>query len=190
MSLQEAYSILLNEELLLLQYQVYASLSRLGCKVYRHVVNKKEKTNSNEDKLGNKITNKDTDVSSESNMEIDYGITEIGTRTTERHANKKIDDGSEISNKNSENNAYDEVQSNDNESIATSSQEIDNTHIVDCESDDELTVVIQNDSSKQNNKNTGRYNNFILLLSRPTLQMLFFWNVYNKLFGKCSTTDK
>ncbi|XP_004932547.1 uncharacterized protein LOC101735977 isoform X2 [Bombyx mori] len=154
MSLQEAYSILLNEELLLLQYQVYASLSRLGCKVYRHVVNKKEKTNSNEDKLGNTITNKDTDVSSESNMEIDYGITEIGTRTTERHANKKIDDGSEISNKNSENNAYDEVQSNDNESIATSSQEIDNTHIVDCESDDELTVVIENDSSKQNNKNT------------------------------------
>lgn len=75
-SLQQAYSLLLLDKQSLLHYKVYASLSRLGYKVFRHdsncqpMENEKKKTSVRSEK--SETDDCDTEmIANESNNEVD-----------------------------------------------------------------------------------------------------------------------
>lgn len=82
MSLQQAYSLLLSDEISIIQYKVYASLSRLGYKVFRHfsksVSNKNRKIYSltNTDKVDLKgVESYQNIVSSDTSHEVSSALT-------------------------------------------------------------------------------------------------------------------
>ncbi|XP_046959808.1 uncharacterized protein LOC124529915 [Vanessa cardui] len=81
-SLQQAYSLLLREKITLLQYKVYASLSRLGYRIYRHervepiICEKKNNLpsnieNVNNDKTGVKTVNPEISKNEVESMKCD-----------------------------------------------------------------------------------------------------------------------
>ncbi|KAM3959177.1 tRNA splicing endonuclease subunit 54 [Aphomia sociella] len=67
-SLQQAYSLLLNEKISIAQYKVYAYLSRLGYKVFRHVNPIPSKSNVSENQNKNKTEDNINKLPNDTNM--------------------------------------------------------------------------------------------------------------------------
>ncbi|XP_047995219.1 tRNA-splicing endonuclease subunit Sen54 [Leguminivora glycinivorella] len=71
-SIQQAYSLLLKDNNSLVQYKVYASLSRLGYKVLRHSYVKANENEKTEDKMEDSLSSeKICDITDTSNENID-----------------------------------------------------------------------------------------------------------------------